>query len=141
MCLVIFVKSTKAQPYFSRRYMTYGNFAQWKDGIIDLPRIEQKGRTIEFAPWPESIDNDGIIHFKKNDSVESKYIETQTIKPDIVIMATGYQHLSFPFLSEGYPHSNDADVRSMWKDGDETVGFIGFVRPQIGEYLLLVDGD
>ena len=132
---MLFVKSTKVQPYFNRRYHTYGSWARRKNSKIDLPRIDVKDQRVEFAPWPEYIDDEGIIHFKKNDSVESKYIETRKIKPDVVIYATGYSHLSFPFLSEGYPDSRDANVRSLWKEGDETVGFIGFIRPQLGEYL------
>ena len=133
--LVLFVKSTKVQPYFNRRYKTYGSFAQWKDGKIDLPRVEQNGHSVEFAPWPDHIDDEGVIHFQKNDTVESKYQETVKVKPDVVIYATGYTHLSFPFLSEGYPHSRDANVRSLWKEGDESIGFIGFIRPQLGRLL------
>ncbi|OCT52237.1 Dimethylaniline monooxygenase [Cladophialophora carrionii] len=132
MSEVLFVKSTRIQPYFNRRYHTYGNFGQWKNSKIDLPRIDQTERSVEFAPWPEYIDDEGVIHFQKNDSLESKYIETVKIKPDVMIFATGYSHLSFPFLSPGYPDSRDANVRSLWKEGDETVGFIGFIRPQLG---------
>lgn len=129
---VIFVKSTKAQPYFNRQYIRDSGFRRWKEGIIDLPRIDTKGRTIDFAPFPEYVDEDGIIHFQMNDTQESKIMETSRVKPNIVIYATGYSHLSFPFLSEDYPHSREANVRAIWKEGDETVGFIGFVRPQLG---------
>ena len=106
---------------------------RWKEGIIDLPRVDQTEHWIDFAPWPEYIDNEGVIHFQKNDSQESKHIETLKIKPDIVVYATGYSHRAFPFLSHGYPHSDDANVRSLWKGGDETVAFIGFIRPQLGK--------
>lgn len=132
MSEVIFVKSTKAQPYFNRRYIKDSRIRRFKESIIDLPRVDVKGHTINFAPFPEYIDDEGVIHFQKNNMQESKHMETSKIKPDVVIFATGYHHLAFPFLSEGYPHSNDANVRAIWKDGDETVGFIGFVRPQIG---------
>ena len=131
---VIFVKSTKAQPYFNRQYINKTKLQQWREGIIDLPRVDTKGRTIDFAPFPEYIDEQGIIHFQKNDTVESKFAEKSSIRPDVVIYATGYSHRTFPFLSEGYPHSNDANVRAIWKEGDESVGFIGFVRPQLGEF-------
>src|SRR5690242_5063330 len=132
--LVLFVKSTKAQPYFDRRYIKDSKLMRWKESKIDLPRVDTKGHTIDFAPWPEYVDDEGVIHFKKNDTQESKHIETLKIKPDVVIYATGYSHLAFPFLSAGYPHSNEADVRSLWKEGDETVAFIGFVRPQLGKW-------
>ncbi|EXJ66093.1 uncharacterized protein A1O5_10708 [Cladophialophora psammophila CBS 110553] len=132
MSEILFVKSTKVQPYFDRRYIKDSRLRRFMERIIDLPRIDTKGRTVKFAPFPEYVDDEGVIHFQKNDTQESKHIETLKIKPDVVIFATGYQHLTFPFLSQGYPHSNDVDVRAMWKDGDETVAFIGFVRPQIG---------
>ncbi|OAL33326.1 hypothetical protein AYO20_07337 [Fonsecaea nubica] len=132
MSEIIFVKSTKVQPYFNRRYIKNSRIKRFMEKIIDLPQIDTKGRTVDFAPFPEYIDDEGVIHFEKNDTQESKYIETLKIKPDVIIFATGYRHLTFPFLSPDYPHSNDANVRAIWKDGDETVGFIGFVRPQIG---------
>lgn len=133
IALVIFVKSTKAQPYFNRRYIKDSGFRRWKAGIIDLPRADTNGRTIDFAPFPEYIDDEGVVHFRRNDTQESKIMETSRLKPDIVIYATGYSHIAFPFLSQDYPHSREANVRAIWKDGDETVGFIGFVRPQLGE--------
>ena len=61
-----------------------------------------------------------------------------TIKPDVVIYATGYVPI-FPFLNgpenkgqKPYPVAADADVRQIWKANDPTIGFIGFIRPGLG---------
>jgi len=52
-------------------------------------------------------------------------------RPDVVILATGYTQC-FPFLDESYPGPKEADMRSIWKNGDESIAYIGFVRPSFG---------
>ena len=52
-------------------------------------------------------------------------------KPDVLILATGYTQ-SFPFMDATYPTPQDANMRAIWKENDETVGFMGFVRPSFG---------
>lgn len=55
-----------------------------------------------------------------------------TVRPDIVVLATGYIQ-SFPFLDSSYPLPQDVNVQRIWREGDESIGFIGFVRPSLGE--------
>lgn len=55
----------------------------------------------------------------------------KTVKPDVVIFATGYTQ-SFPFLSGTYPLPKDASIRGIWQEGGEDVAFIGFLRPSFG---------
>ena len=95
-----------------------------------MVRENKTGKWIDISPWPTHVDEEGVMHFEKNDSTESRF--AKSIKPDLVIYATGYQHLDLPFLDSSYPNSNEANVRSIWREGDEDVAFIGFVRPQIG---------
>ncbi|KAJ3458869.1 hypothetical protein MRS44_012978 [Fusarium solani] len=101
----------------------------------DLPR---PSRTIDVAPFPSHISEDGVAHFPVlPNRPESERIQETTVKPDIVIYATGYVP-TFPFLNSDsgsdkpYPGSTDADVRAVWKRDDPTVGFIGFIRPNFG---------
>ena len=55
------------------------------------------------------------------------------VRPDTVILATGYTQDFSLFDPEGkYPTSEEADVREIFRTGDETVAFIGFVRPNLG---------
>jgi dimethylaniline monooxygenase (N-oxide forming) len=79
-----------------------------------------------------------VAHFPITERPESVRINQQIIKPDVIILATGYL-TSFPFLNTSdndgrrpYPEAFDANVRHIWKSDDPTVGFIGFVRPGFG---------
>lgn len=96
-------------------------------------------KTIDVAPIPSHFTSDGVAHFPVVENrPESERIQDVVVKPDIVVLATGYIP-SFPFLNttynqgrRPYPTSHEANVRNIWKDDDPTVGFIGFVRPGFG---------
>ncbi|KAL7797308.1 FAD/NAD(P)-binding domain-containing protein [Trichoderma ceciliae] len=101
----------------------------------DIPPVS---RTIEVAPNPSHISDDGVAHFPLNGRPESERINETVVKPDVVIFATGYLP-AFPYLNTAdnddckpYPVAFDADVRQIWKSDDPTVGFIGFIRPGFG---------
>jgi dimethylaniline monooxygenase (N-oxide forming) len=103
--------------------------------------MDTRGRAIDLAPWPEHIDDDGVVHFTNNGRPEWERMKDEKIKPDIVVFCTGYRQ-EFPFFnqvnfdepesSRPYLTASDADVRNIWASGDPTVGFIGFVRPSLG---------
>jgi dimethylaniline monooxygenase (N-oxide forming) len=99
-------------------------------------------RIIELAPWPSHIDSSGVIHFRDNGRPEYERMKGEMIKPDALIFATGYTQ-TFPFLdvetAQPYPHASDADVREIWKRGDPTIGFVGFVRPAFGAIPTLAE--
>ena len=130
--------STKALPYIVEPYRPA------KPSIVErirrslmqipLPKIPA-GRVIDLAPWPSHIDASGVVHFRDNGRIEYERMKSETIKPDVLVLATGYTQ-TFPFFDQEtkhpYPHASDADVRDIWKRGDDTVGFIGFVRPAFG---------
>ena len=79
-----------------------------------------------------------MAHFPDNGRAEATLIRQSIVKPDVIILATGYiPH--FPFLNTDhnagrtpYPVSHDADVRQVWSSSDPTIGFIGFIRPGFG---------
>lgn len=93
------------------------------------------------------------MHFEANNSPEYQRIRDEKIHPDVVIFATGYRH-EMPFFSDQnthaaaiaansnwnatqyndrpYPLPSEAKVRHIWAPGDPSIGFIGFLRPQIG---------
>ena len=101
---------------------------------IPLPKIPS-GRVIDLAPWPSHIDSSGMVHFRDNCRIEYSRMKSETIRPDVLVLATGYTQ-KFPFLDKEtvrpYPHAGDADVREIWNRDDDTIGFIGFVRPAFG---------
>ncbi|RYP08521.1 hypothetical protein DL764_001852 [Monosporascus ibericus] len=100
----------------------------WSGSEIDTPVRDTDGRHIDVAPWPNYIDEDGIIHFRDNGRPEYLAMKDQMIKPDVLIFCTGYKQ-TLPFLN-GSP--SDADVRGIWRQDDPTIGFIGFMRPNLG---------
>ncbi|KAJ0300558.1 hypothetical protein COL516b_008491 [Colletotrichum fioriniae] len=81
--------------------------------------------------WVGEIEgerNNVDSYSKKREHAEAL---SQVIKPDLVVAATGYVR-RFDFLDDDYPKPNELDVRGIWRRGEITAGFIGFVRPGIG---------
>ena len=99
--------------------------------FVNIPIAPTYGRTIDLAPWPESISPDGVVTFVPSSRPEAKRMATVTCKPDTIIFATGYTQ-KFLFLDSSYPVPLQANRRGIWKDQDPSVGFIGFVRPSLG---------
>lgn len=98
---------------------------------MNVPLKETHGRRIDVFKWPTEVDDDGLMHFspESDDSKEAKAPEP--IKADVVVFATGYT-TNFDFLDPDYPRLGHTSVRGVYKDGEVSVGFIGFVRPSIG---------
>ena len=90
--------------------------------IINVPIKDTQGRNIDVVNWPKEVDTDGYMHFDNPNT---------SVKPDVVVFATGYQR-EFSFLDNEYPDVTQCDVRGIYKSDDVTCGFIGFVRPSIG---------
>lgn len=132
---VIFCKSAKAMPYISEQYRSKSLLNKLRTWLINMPIQPTGGRKIEIAPWPKYFDEHGVVHFHKNDRPESKRMEMeQDIQPDLVIYATGYQR-SFPFLSpEQYPSVEEATTRGIYRDIEDGIAYIGFVRPALGKH-------
>ncbi|KAJ3051195.1 hypothetical protein HK097_007842 [Rhizophlyctis rosea] len=124
-------KSTKAMPYinrpFKKPYPTE-SIARYHDP----PEAQNDSRIIYLRSFPERFDEDGKVVFMKSERKEAKMWEGRECKPDLVVFATGYRQ-GFGILEEGvYGTAEEADVRGVWKTGDESVAFIGFVRPGVG---------
>ncbi|RYP14207.1 hypothetical protein DL765_006527 [Monosporascus sp. GIB2] len=96
--------------------------------LVDTPVRYTDGRHIDVAPWPDYIDDDGIVHFRNNGRPEHLAMKDQKIKPHILVFCTGYKQ-TLPFLN-GSP--SDADVRGIWRRDNPTIGFMGFMRPNLG---------
>ncbi|KAK6211493.1 dimethylaniline monooxygenase [Colletotrichum tabaci] len=134
-------KSTRAIPYIS---------APWRRPLSTMERIRRflfyikeydvdtKGRYIDVAPWPEYVDDDGVMHFRDTGRPESEKMRHMVVKPDVVVFATGYTR-RFPFLDESYGTPDTADVRAIYHSNDVSVGFIGFVRPNLGAIPTLAE--
>lgn len=119
-------------PYLSARYRTNSLLNKMRAGIAQVRIPETGGRKIELAPWPSHFDEKGVVRFTENGRLEAEVMRNKVVRPDIVILATGYTQ-SFPFLDFNYPTPQNANIRMIWREGDESIGFIGFVRPGFGE--------
>lgn len=118
----------------SRRLWLYA----LRSAIVQTPVPDTNGRHVDLAPWPKEIDGEGVVHFLDNQRPEFSRLGREKIKPDIVILCTGYKQ-EFPFLvspqirpTQVYAMPSQADVRGIWKRDEPTVGYIGFVRPSLG---------
>lgn len=133
---LLICKSNRALHYISEQYRSRSRFNKWRTWLINVERKPTGGKKIDLAPWPTHVDEDGTVHFEKNDRPESKKMENEPgIKPDIVIFATGYQQ-SFPFLpaSAKYPSLSDSATRGIYREIEDGVAYIGFVRPAFGKH-------
>ncbi|KAF2434419.1 dimethylaniline monooxygenase [Tothia fuscella] len=128
---IFFNKSTKAMSYISAPYRTDSLVNKARSHIAQVPIPDTCGRVIDLAPWPDYIDEHGVVHFTENGRAEAETMRKKICRPHVLIFATGYAQ-EFSFLDSTYPIPKDANMRGIWKDGDETVGFIGFIRPSFG---------
>ncbi|KAH8665114.1 hypothetical protein BGZ60DRAFT_489609 [Tricladium varicosporioides] len=128
---LFFTKSSRAMPYISAPYRSRSLLHRIRSSIAQVQLPDTKGRVIDLAPWPSHIDANGIIHFTDNGRPEAHTMRNVRRKVDVLIFATGYDQ-TFPFLDKTYPRPEDADIRRIWKMRDETVGYIGFIRPSFG---------
>ena len=106
--------------------------------FVQTPVHDTEGRQVDLAPLPLRFGVDGSVQFLDNGRPESGRLQGQNIRPDMVVLCTGYKQ-RFPFLcmtkdasKAQYPTPDEANVRQIWKHGEQDVGFIGFVRPSLG---------
>ncbi|PHH87028.1 hypothetical protein CDD83_9409 [Cordyceps sp. RAO-2017] len=140
---IFFNKSDKIGPYISLPYRPkHPGWGLWlyalRSALVQRPVLDTEGKQIDLAPWPEAIDGKGFVRFRNNGRPEFERMSKERIKPDVVVLCTGYKQ-SFAFFQpcrspkdRAYPVASDADVRGIWKRDEPTVGFIGFIRPSFG---------
>jgi dimethylaniline monooxygenase (N-oxide forming) len=89
--------------------------------------------TVDLAPFPSHFLPNGRAVFPMSKRKDAIRMAKRDIRPDTVIYATGYtQEFDFFNLESGYKTPGEADIRNVAATGDESVGFIGFVRPGVG---------
>lgn len=99
---------------------------------MNVPIKKTNGKKIDTVIWPDSVDEEGFMRFGQDKIAKNPDLLNVQIKPDVMVFATGYTQ-EFPFLDKDYPVVAQTNVRGVYKDGDVTLGFIGLVRPAIGE--------
>ncbi|CAL1703562.1 unnamed protein product [Somion occarium] len=128
-------KSHKAMPYINRPYRDRPKLMEYLSRYLDPPE-DMPPHTdfiVDLAPFPSHFLPNGRAVFPMSKRKDAIRIARKDVRPDTVIYATGYkQDFSFLDSESGYATPAEADVRNITKTGDETVGFIGFVRPGVG---------
>ncbi|KAI0896347.1 FAD/NAD(P)-binding domain-containing protein [Annulohypoxylon nitens] len=104
--------------------------------VVQTPNTLEstRGKQIDLASWLERIDENGVAQFRDNGRPEYARIRNEVIKPDVVVFCTGYTH-EFPFLGKDRcnpQYFQGKLVRDIWPREDPSIGFIGFVRPNLG---------
>ena len=123
-------------PYINRPYRNRPKwmdfFSSYIDPVEDMP--PHTDFAVELAPFPSHFLSNGRAVFPLSKRKDAIRIARKDIRPDTVIYATGYKQEFGLFDPEGgYPTPGEADVRNIVKTGDESVAFIGFVRPGVGQ--------
>ncbi|TDZ39642.1 Dimethylaniline monooxygenase [N-oxide-forming] 2 [Colletotrichum spinosum] len=125
------VKSDRALPYLNEGLRATDLLSRMRAYYMNVELKDTKGRKILTAPWPLAFSNEGIAVFPHSQKREHQETLAKLTRPDMVVLATGYVRRFF-FLSKEYPEPSELNVRGIWRRGDVTAGFIGFVRPGIG---------
>jgi dimethylaniline monooxygenase (N-oxide forming) len=119
------VKSDRAIPYMSEGHRSKSWWNKKRTQFLNVPIKETYGRKIDVLSFPKVIGQDGFI------TVHDDHGNIKRIKPDIIVMATGYR-TEFPFLDAEYPTLAETNIRCIYNERDVTLGYIGFVRPNLG---------
>ncbi|KAJ5014824.1 tRNA (adenine-n -)-methyltransferase non-catalytic subunit [Colletotrichum sp. SAR 10_99] len=125
------VKSDRALPYLNEGHRATDLFSRIRAFVMNVELKDTAGRKIMTAPWPISFTKSGTAIFPRSETLDQKEATSKVLRPDLLVLATGYVR-RFDFLGEGYPKPDDLNIRGIWRRGDVTAGFIGFVRPGIG---------
>ncbi|KAF9456454.1 FAD/NAD-P-binding domain-containing protein [Collybia nuda] len=128
-------KSHKAMPYINRPYRKRPRIFDYVSRYIDPPEDSppQTEFIIDLAPFPTKFLPNGCAVFPLTPRKDAIRMADRIVQPNLVIYATGYtQEFGFLDKESNYPTPGDANIRNVVKEGDETVGFIGFVRPGVG---------
>jgi dimethylaniline monooxygenase (N-oxide forming) len=136
---VFFNKSMKVCPYLSLPYRPKQPGPKlWlyalRSAFVQTPIPDTHGRQVDLASLPKAIHKDGTVEFVDNGRPEYEKLKTQTIRPDMVVLCTGYKQ-TFLFLRTMYKDEQrhpSSFVRGIWEQDRPEMGFIGFMRPSLG---------
>lgn len=131
---LLIVKSDKLIPWLSggRRK---GIWNAIRTFFINVPIDKTNGKTVDLKPFPTHMTDDGVLHFPKidKDPMAADTSGDHEIKPDVVVLATGYR-TEFPFLKDGdYPTLAEAKTRGIYRNIEDGIAYVGFIRPSIGK--------
>lgn len=123
-------------PYINRPYRRRAAYLDYISRYIDPPEDSppQTEFTVDLAPFPSVFLPNGRAIFPLSSRKDAVRMSQRDVRPEVVIYATGYtQEYAFLDQKSDYASPEEADVRGIVRQGDESVAFIGFVRPGVGK--------
>ena len=100
--------------------------------FTQMPIEDVGSKLIQVAPWPARVRENGTWVFPDSGRPEYEHVKGIEYRPTIVVCCTGYDR-DFPFLDEKFePSLDQANMRGVYCSDNVTVGYIGFVRPNLG---------
>lgn len=119
-------------PYISPAWRKNTVWQRIRACVSQLPIEDVGSKRIQVAPWPTHVRDDGTWVFPDTGRPECEEVKDINYKPTVVVCCTGYDR-AFPFLDEKFqPTLDQANVRGVYSSDDVTIGYIGFVRPNLG---------
>ncbi|KAK7977990.1 hypothetical protein PG988_005480 [Apiospora saccharicola] len=129
---IFLVKSVRAMPYIAPAWRKNAIWQRIRACISNMPIQDVGSKLIQVAPWPTNVCDDGTWVFPDTGRPECEKVKDINYKPTVVICCTGYNR-GFPFLDEKFqPTLHQANVRGIYNSDDVSIGYIGFVRPNLG---------
>lgn len=127
-------KSAKAMQFINRPHYKLSWLHRVFAHYIDPPLpTNVEDPTINLVTFPKSFDEQGRAVFPPPPKHRSKETEwKKECKPDLVVLCTGYKQ-EWGWLGQGYATPDECNVRGVCHDKDLTVGYLGFLRPGVGE--------
>ncbi|KAL7009471.1 hypothetical protein EMMF5_001102 [Cystobasidiomycetes sp. EMM_F5] len=127
-------KSHKAQCYINKPYKPARSWLNLISRYSDPPEDLNNPIHVDLAPFPTHIREDGSVAFgnSRDGRKEAIRMKDRVVKPEVLIMATGYRQ-SWDWLGEGYAKGpQDVDTLEMLDSKDISTCWIGHVRPGVG---------
>lgn len=127
-------KSAKAMQFINRPYEGLSWVHRLIAHYIDPPLPKGiEDPTIYLTTFPKEFDAGGKAVFPPPPKHRQKETEwKKECKPDLVVLCTGYKQ-DWGWMGEGYVRPDQLNVRGVCHDTDLSVGYIGFLRPGVGE--------
>lgn len=126
-------KSHKAQCYINKPYKPARSWLNLISRYSDPPEDLNNPIHVDLAPFPTHIREDGSVAFgnSRDGRKEAIRMKDRVVKPEVLIMATGYRQ-SWDWLGEGYAKGpQDVDTLEMLDSKDISTCWIGHVRPGV----------
>lgn len=126
-------KSAKAMQFINQPYFSMSWFHRLFAHYIEPPLPEGvEDSTIHMVPFPTRFENGRAVFPPPPAHRRKETAWKRECCPDLVVLCTGYKQ-NWDWLGPGYATPDTCDVRGVCSSKDLSVGYLGFLRPGVGE--------